>query len=376
VATILVGEYAEMENRLRDTGSSNDVNVVVLHYKAAGTAVAYRLLKDTNASHPPGQCCPNGETTCCGVETIPLSSIGISSSLSANAVKKFYQYILKNYPADHYLLGLRGEPDDTRVLTGKFTQGITVVDYNSALKTIVDARGGKKIEVLVIGFCTSGNVDWAYGMSPYVEYYVGSPQYTNPPVAQRWRIYRWAREVIEKPAISSRDLASRVVDLFTLTTTDCTQNSNGCSNAPKEPWTCVAIETAKLPAVAAAVKSAVCAVLPSVNSSLHRSVLDATTLYGSEFMPRYDMAGYFLNLKAKVTSAAAKAAIDQVIAAHDASIVKWKFEDGYYDGKAYGYSTLTENIGSVSEVGPWQTDSYWQAYMNKATGVPTSLVCP
>jgi hypothetical protein len=375
VATILVGKYVDIEKRLRTTGASDNVNVVVLHYKADNDAVAYRLLKDTNASHPPGQCCPNGETTCCGVESIPLSSIGISSSLSASAVKKFYQYILKNYPADHYLLGLRGEPEDTRVLKGDFTQGITIVEYNNALKTIVDARGGKKIEVLVIGFCTSGNVDWAYGMSPYVEYYVGSPQYTNPPVAMRWRIYRWAREIIANPAISSRDLASRVVDLFALTTSEC-DNSSGCSNAPKEPWTCVAIETAKLPAVAAAVKGAICAVLPSVSSSLHRSVLDVTTLYGSEYMPRYDMAGYFLNLKNKVTSTTAKAAIDQVIAAHDASIVKWKFEDGYYDGKAYGYSILTENIGPVNEVGPWQTDSFWQAYMNKATGVPTSLKCP
>jgi len=365
VATILVGEYSAMENRMRDTGSSDDVNVVVLHYKSQGTAVAYRLLKDTNAAHPKGQCCPNGETTCCDIESIPLSSIGISGDLSASAVKKFYQYIVQHFPADHYLLGLRGEPDTTRVLTGEWAQGITIVELNSALKTLVDARGGKKVELLVVGFCTSGALDWAYGVSPYVDYYVGTPQYTNPPVAERWRVYRWAREVIEKPTIASRALATRVVDLFVLTTTDCTTNSNGCSNAPKEPWTCVAIDEAKIPAVAAAVRDAVCAVLPSVTATVHKAVLSATTMYGSNFMPRYDMAGYFMNLKNKVTDAAAKAAIDRVLEAHDDSIVTWKYEPGSYSDKAYGYSMLIDDIGSVSEIGTWQIDSLWQAYMSK-----------
>ena len=162
---------------------------------------------------------------------------------------------------------------------------------------MIDARGGKKIEVLVVGFCTSGALDWAYGVAPYVDYYVGTPQFTNPPVAQRWRVYRWAREVIEKPSISSRELASKVVDHFELTTTDCVEKSNGCSNAPKEPWTVVAIDEAKLPAVAAAVKDAVCAVLPSVTNAMHKSVLSSTTLYCSSLTPRYDMASYFMNLK-------------------------------------------------------------------------------
>jgi hypothetical protein len=350
------------------------VNVVMLHYKGRDSAVAYKLLKDTSSSHPPGQCCPNGETTCCGVEEIPLSSIGINGTVSASAVKKFYQFIVQNYPADHYLLGLRGEPDDTRVLTGEYSQGITIIELNNALKSVVDARGGKKVELLVVGFCTSGALDWAYGVSQYVDYYVGTPHFTNPPVAVRWRVYRWAREVIEKPSISSRELASRVVDLFALTTTDCVENSHGCSNAPKEPWTCVAVESAKLPAVAAAVKDAVCAVLPTATSSMHKSVLAATTLYCSTFTPRYDMASYFMNLKEKVTDSAAKAAIDRVLAAHDASIVNWKYEPGYYDGKAYGYSFYTKrDLGSVSEIGTWQIDSLWQAYMAKVSGSASAL---
>lgn len=193
----------------------------------------------------------------------------------------------------------------------------------------------------------------------------------------RWRIYRWAREAIENPAISSRELASKIVDLFALTTTDCTQNSNGCSNAPNEPWTCVAIDEAKLPAVAAAVKEAVCAVLPSATSSLHQAVRASTTRYGSSSTPRYDMAGYFMNLKDSVTGAAAKAAIDRVLEAHDASIVNWKYEPGHYGGKAYGYSFYTmKKLGDVSEVGPWQVDSLWQAYIAKVNGTSTNLSCP
>ncbi len=384
VATILVGEYAEMETRLRTTGSSDDVNVVVLHYKSQGNAVAYKLLKDAAASHPPGQCCPNGEATCCDIESIPLSSIGIDGTVSASAVTKFYQYLAKNFPADHYLLGLRGIPGYTRVLAGislPRVEGITIVELNSAMKTLVDARGGKKVDLLVAGFCTSGNLDWAYGVSPYVDYYVGSPQFTDPPVAMRWRIYRWAREVIENPSISSRDLASKVVDLFALTTSEC-EDSKGCSNAPKQPWACVAVETAKLPAVAAAVKDVVCAVLPSVTSSMHKSVLAATTLNCSTRTPRYDMASYFMNLKTKVTDAAALAAIDRVIAAHDASIVNFKHEPGYNDGKAFGYSFYATSdqfigggqiLGDPSEIGNWQIDSLWKAYMAKVGNSASAL---
>jgi hypothetical protein len=373
VASILVGEYAEMERRMRTTGSSDDVNVVMLHYKGQGNAVAYKLLKDANSSHPAGQCCPEGGTSCCGVENIALSSIGINSSLSASAVKKFYQYVVQNYPADHYMIVLRGEPDYTRVLAGEFTQGITIIELNSALKAVVDARGGKKVEVLVVGFCESGVLDWAYGVSQTVDYYVGTPQFTNPPVAMRWRIYRWARALIEKPSTSSRELASKVVDLFAMSDPEC-NNSNGCSNAPEEPWTCVAVETAKLPAVAAAVKDVACAVLPSVTSSMHKSVLQATTRYCSNWTPRYDMAGYFMNLKAKVSDSAAKAAIDRVIAAHDASIVAWKYEPGYFNDKAYGYSFYVDkDLGSVSEIGNWQIDSLWQAYAAKAGGSTSAL---
>lgn len=204
--------------------------------------------------------------------------------------------------------------------------------------------------------------------------YVGTPQFTNPPVAVRWRVYLWAREVVEKPSISSRQLASKVVDLFALTTTDCIENSIGCSKPPDEPWTSVAIESAKLPAVAAAVKDAVCAVLPSVTSAIHKSVLAATTLYCSTFTPRYDMASYFMNLKDKVSDPAAKAAIDRVLEAQHASIVNWKYEPGYYDDKAYGYSFYTsKNLGAVSEIGPWQIDSLWQAYMAKVSGSASVL---
>jgi hypothetical protein len=378
VATILVGEYEDMEKRLKTTGSSDDVNVVVLHYKGSNNVVAYRLLKDTNTAHPPGQCCPNGETTCCDIEAIPLTSIGIGNTLTAEAVKKFYQHVVQKYPADHYLMGLRGEPfGNTGVLAGAFTSGITIAKLNEALKTVVDMRGGKKVEVLVIGFCTSGALDWAYGVSPYVDYYVGTPQFTNPPVAVRWRVYRWGREVIENPGISGRELASKVVDLFALTTTDCIENSNGCSNAPDEPWTCVAVDEAKLPAVAEAVKDAVCAVLPTVTSQMHSSVLAGTTLYCSSQTPRYDMASYFMNLKEKVTDTAAKAAIDRVLAAHKASIVNWKYEPGFYNDRAYGYSFYTmKNLGSVTDIGTWQIDSLWQAYMAKVGGTASPLPAP
>jgi hypothetical protein len=374
VATILVGEYDDMEKRMRTTGSSDDVNVVVLHYKGANDAVAYKLLKDTDTSHPPGQCCPGDEPTCCGIENIPLATIGIDSTVSASAVKKFYQYLVQQFPADHYLLGLRGAPDPTHALVGhSWTDGITIAELNSALKALVDARGGKKVEVLVAGYCVTGAIDVAYGVSQNVNYYVGSPNFTNPPVATRWRVYRWAREVIEKPNISIRNLASKVVDHFELTTTDCVENNDGCSNAPKEPWTCLAIESAKLPAVAAAVKDAVCAVLPSLTPSMHSSALAETTLYGSTKTPRYDMKHYFMNLKAKVSDAAAKAAIDRVIAAHGASIVSWKYEAGSYNDKAYGYSLyMMEDLGNVNEIGNWQIDSLWQAYMAKVNGSSTN----
>lgn len=62
---------------------------------------------------------------------------------------------------------------------------------------------------------------------------------------------------------------------------------------------------------------------------------------------------------------------------YGASIVNWKYEPGFFDDKAYGYAFYTmKNLGAVSEVGPWQVDSLWQAYMAKVNGSSSSLACP
>jgi hypothetical protein len=39
-------------------------------------------------------------------------------------------------------------------------------------------------------------------------------------------------------------------------------------------------------------------------------------------------------------------------------------------------SYTSKDLGPVSEIGTWQVDSLWQAYIAKVTGSSSSLSCP
>ncbi len=370
VIVVLGAEYADLRENLQETGSSDDVNVVVLHSDESVRADAYRVLKDTNASHPKGQCCPGGVKPCCGVENIPLSAFQMNSPrINKENVGKFFKYAQENYPAEHYLISFRGHTTDESILNSDQGggQGITMAELGDVLRDFT-TQHGKKIDVLNIGLCWGGNVDFAYAVSPYVQYYVGTPQRSSVPIAMRWRIYRWSREVIENPAITARTLAGKIVDIFTQTTEYCVNAGHGCSLASREGifWTSTAVTASKMPTFINAMKDMACTLS---ETGFPRDAAQAAVNESAKYNPRTDLKHYLMNVRKRLTNPAQQAAVDAAMTAYSDMILKWAFEPGGYGGNAYGLSTFTPpRLPDPTKIGTYQSASMWHAYIAGMTG--------
>ncbi len=386
VGVFIGADYPDVQERLRDTGASDDVNVVVLHSIEGLRMSAYKLLKDPNAaSHPAGQCCPNDQGPCCDIQNIPLQNIpGLRAPrITAANMDAFYKYLQTTYPAEHYLLVNRGHMTKTQRMLNSDQgggEGLTVVEYANLLKAFVDRQGGRKIDVVVNGFCIGGNADWSYAFTPYVDYHVASPNFSSPPIAMRWRIYRWSRELIEKPTETARTISGRIVDIFADTNTYCRQSGHYCSLADQgNYWTSSAYNASRAPALAKAVRNFVCTQLDGFDQGAIQRSVQRTARYG--YAPwhnsaRYDLEGLLINLKAELASNPTKiAAIDALLAAHDKYVYRYVYEKpengrpGFTEGQANGMAVFLErNYGIPEEIGPFQIESLWKAFVDRYTG--------
>ncbi len=397
VALVIAADYDDMKKNLEETGSSDDVNVVVLHSVEGKTMSAYRLLKDQRASqHPPGQCCPDNQGPCCGSENIPLQNIAglVPPVVSASNIDAFYKYVQANHPAEHYMLVNRGHMRLTYVMlqSDLFSgEGLSVSEQSTVLKNFVARQGGQKIDLLVNGFCLTGNADWSYAAAPYVDYYVGSPNFSLTPISIRWRPYRWIRELIENTAETGRSMSSRVVDIFSDTNSFCRTSADYCSRANGGCyWTSSAYRASRAPKFATAMKNFVCTQLDGFDNNARNAITRAmgkTGRYGTHpvhYSERYDLKSLLTNLRTEFASSPTKVAgIDALIAAHDNYVYKYVFEKagavrpggaGYKDGEANGLSVFIQNkYATAAQIGPFQIDSLWKAFLDKyfsGTGLP------
>jgi len=190
-----------MQDKLAWTGASSNVNVLVLHSQY-GTMNAYRMLPNSNASEPTGECCETAGTDqdCCQSEAISLADLNIDSFSGIDApgvLENFFTYVMDHYPARHVMISGRGVPSWPYFLPGA-ARGFTAREYASKLQIIAD-RLGHKVDVVNLGFCESGIIDWPYQLKDVADYYVGSANFTNPPVSSRWRFYSWVRYLINNP---------------------------------------------------------------------------------------------------------------------------------------------------------------------------------
>ena len=198
VIVVLSGAYVDSLGRFEAVGSSDRVNVVVLHDTGDLTS-AYRMLPDTDASHLPGECCPSGGT-CCGREMLALADLGLSdaSRVSEETLDKYFSYVQLHFPARHYLLTMRGHASESSLSVNWGGGRVTVPQLATLLDHFSARRGGKKLEVLNLGMCQTASTDWVYELAPSVKTFVGSANYTNPPVAMRWRMHLWVRELLRE----------------------------------------------------------------------------------------------------------------------------------------------------------------------------------
>ncbi len=375
IITVMGAEYADMKERLLDTGSTDDVNVLVMHSNEGTNMDVYRLLKDPNSSHPIGQCCPNNQGPCCQAQDIPLSTIGIQgTSVNAYNVNKLYQYAQQKYPAERYLLIMRGHMLTARLLNSDVGRGngIGVTELADILRQFVQRNGGKKVDVLNIGLCLGGNIDWSYAMAPYVNYYVGSPQYSVSPIAMRWRVYRWVRDIIEKPTISSRSVATNIVNIFKETSTYCSNAGHNCSKARDGiPWTAAAYDLSQAPVMQRTMREFVCSMLSNYDGGPVSTAYNRATKYGiSILMPesgRRDLKHFMTLLRANLRDANKQAAIDSYLNAQSKYVIKSIFESGYYNNESHGIAAFFDlgKYANAQEIGPWQLESLWKVLLDK-----------
>lgn len=376
VITVLSGAYVDSLQRFLSVGASEKVQVLVLHDTGVSTSV-YRVLPDEDPTHAPGECCPAGGA-CCGRALLPLADLGLTeaSRISEETLDRYFSYVQVHYPARRYLLTMRGHASESALSINGSGGRVTVPQLASLLAHFSARRGGKKLEVLNLGMCQTASTDWAYQLAPWVQTFVGSANYTNPPVAMRWRMHLWVRELLRDPTISTRALAGTMVELFADTWDYCVRVGHQCSNASRgEPWTAVAVDVSAMAEVAAAARELVCeASLLEDRAAVQRAV-QATAQYGSPGWTRRDVAQFATNLAREVPGTplaeralALRSAVERAVVAHAS-------EPGTYPADALGLAGafLQSNAGAEL-VGPFQVDSLWRPFLelSDGTGFPAA----
>ncbi len=371
---IAVGAYESMLGEFRTTGSSDEVNVLVWHnpdLEMGNRLNLYSVKKDPNPDNPPGLCCPNEGDTCCEIEEIPPSELGVTSGrMSAANFDKLLTYAATAFPAEHYVIAFRGVPLSNSVILVK---DLSLGAIRDSIRLFNDKRGGKKVDVLSLSFCLAGNADWSHNFKDVANVYIGPPNYTNPPVAARWRVHRWARVLIRNPDMDGPSLASEIIRIFKHTTDVCIEQGHNCSNlSEQEPWTIGAMDLTFSPAYTKAIREFICAYLPIYDTEIYKQTLNKTTRYGyipggqTDWNKRYDIKHFLMNLKSESSEPKLLAAIDNLLQAHETYVIESAVEPTGFFEQAYGLSVFFNNDYSTAEkIGPFMYDSLWKALTRK-----------
>jgi MYXO-CTERM domain-containing protein len=397
---LMSATYLDMDDKLAWTGASDDVNVVVLHDNDGNGLDAYRMLPDTNPVHPIGECCPGTETDCCGSEPLPLSAMGVSAFdyiYEPWVLPGFFDYVVDHFPARHYLISLRGQMNGPMLLQHNGGGGgMTIGELASALATITN-RTGTKIDVVNFGFCFGAVVDWAYDLRGEAQYLTASANYTNPPVASRWRLYMWVRELMRDPLLTARELALLIPEDFAVTSDYCIAAGHEClnTNPPNldivsgqdEPWTASAIDLGAVEGLAAATRDLVCALVADYAGTGpdFEAALANSCHYGAGYWAEYkrpDLLSLAQELAANAADPAVRQAALALGSAVDGAVIANRFQQSppppsggtwFGGGEAFGLTAFVPSEPALDRYeqgfGSFQLASNWRLLVETRLGV-------
>ena len=348
VITLLSANYDHFNKRLEQISHTDDVRVLVLHDRDGKGLDAYEVISDGS---------DQGIT-----KPIPLVLMGInpkSPIYDPVTISNFLQYIAANYPADHHLFSFRGQMRGPRfLLHDSDREGGIVISQLQKIFSQFNQATGKKIDVVNFGFCFGATIDWAYALSPYADHFVASPNYTNSPVAMRWRNYRWISYLQENPDAASGALASEILRTFTMDTPYCLKRPHLCSNSPKQPWSISHVDLSTMPTFINESKKLLCSLskLPpaQINSLLQNAAIRSTNytrqridLY--DFMTQLDV---LVNQQWSVPFIPYLTSLKKVLA-------EAYFEPDFYAESAGGVSGYLPTVIYPRQMGPYYRDSGW-----------------
>jgi uncharacterized protein (TIGR03382 family) len=356
------GSYDNMEEKLSWTGSSARVHVLVLHQGWDGLR-AYRMEPDTDLAHPPGECCPGEIQPCCASTDLSLGVMGLSSSswiTDAGTISTFLAWVAENYPARQYLMSFRGSLDFS---------GLTAPGMVAELEEFVSVhRGGERIEVLNLGYCLSGSVRWAYDLRHLADYLFGSGNWTNAPVAARWRFYIWVRQLIKDPTTTPEAVAAAMPDVFAETTQTCIDDGHDCEN-PGEPWAVGAWRLEAFDDLARELHALNCGLLGAFadNEAEIDDAMEDAAVYGYGLG---DFYCYLHGLRTRLSDTTLIAAADSVQGVLDGARVHSRQEEAPYFtcAEVAGLNIAMDSWDPYAEGGAFALDSGWAMLVEATQG--------
>lgn len=321
---ILAGNYDTMQSKLEMVGASADVNIVVLHDPYGyDNSFAYRM------NIGPGPAVPIPLMDIFGY---PGPEIDIASRYVLDA---FLSYVQTNFPAQHYLLSLRGNMDfysfiedrDDGLRTEKFDEaersedrydGITIVNFEWVMDRFVDRNAGRKVDVLHFGLCLSAVIDWMYEMADYADYFVSTEYTSNPPVAAYWRNYRYAWELNTNPDMTASQLAIRIVQIF--------MSHAYTGYYPDEPATASAVDLTQIAGITTSFRtlmSRLVTLMPTQQANILRAIAE-TEYFG--YYRRLDIRHFMERLKHYVSDTQVQNAATAVINGVTSAVIQERHE--------------------------------------------------
>jgi hypothetical protein len=109
------------------------------------------------------------------ISSITLSGLNEIDTGKPGTLSSFGEYVIKEYPSKHYMLIMWGHGNGWQGLaTDKGGSVLTMSEFRTALKDIVKANNGTKLDIIGFDACAMATIEGFYEVSDYVDILVAS----------------------------------------------------------------------------------------------------------------------------------------------------------------------------------------------------------